>query len=182
MNDTPRLESARLVLRALSADDADSLHPTLADEGLMKWWSSAAHGDVDETRAYLGFEGRMDADKWRSWAITVYDEGDHAVGFVSAGVRRAGVLEIGYMLARTHWGRGIAFEAADRIIEHLFVSEGHRRVFADTDPDNVRSRTLLEKLGFREEGTLRGEWETHIGVRDSVIYGLLKEEWVARRG
>ena len=181
MNDTPRLESARLALRALSPDDADALHPTLADEGLMTWWSSAAHRDVAETRAYLGFEGRVDADQWRSWAITVDGEGDHAVGFVSAGVRRAGVSEIGYMLARSHWGRGVALEAVNRVIECLFVDEGYRRVFADTDPDNVHSRSLLEKLGFQREGLLRGEWETHIGVRDSVIYGLLKDEWVARR-
>ena len=181
MRDTPRLESARLVLRALSPDDADALHPTLADESLMTWWSSAAHRDVAETRAYLAFDGRADADQWQSWAITVRDEGDTAVGFVSAGARRAGVSEVGYMLARSLWGRDIAVEAVNRVIEYLFVEDGHRRVFADTDPDNFHSRTLLEKLGFKQEGVLRGEWETHIGVRDSVIYGLLKDEWAARR-
>ena len=54
---------------------------------------------------------------------------------------------------------------------------GQRRVFADTDPDNRGSIALLERLGFRLEGRLRGEWHTHIGVRDSLIYGLLAEEW-----
>ncbi len=181
MRETPRLESARLVLRALSPDDADALHPTFADEALMTWWSSAAQKDVDETRAYLAQEGRPNATQWRGWAIVVRGEGDAAVGFVSTGERRTGVSEIGYMLARSHWGRGIAAEAVGRVIEHLFDVEGHRRIFADTDPDNLGSRRLLEKLGFQQEGVLRGEWETHIGVRDSVIYGLLKDEWAARR-
>ena len=182
MRDTPRLESARLVLRLLSPDDAEALHPTFADEALMTWWSSAAHADVAETRAYLAQEGRADAMQWRGWAIVERNAGDDAIGFVSTGERRAGVSEIGYMLARSHWGRGIAAEAVGRVIEHLFVDEGHRRIFADTDPENLYSRALLEKLGFEQEGLLRAEWETHIGVRDSVIYGLLKDQWVAGRG
>lgn len=38
---------------------------------------------------------------------------------------------------------------------------------------------LVERLSFRLEGRLRAEWETHIGVRDTLIYGLLKDEWRA---
>ncbi len=53
-----------------------------------------------------------------------------------------------------------------------------RRVMADTDPDNIGSIKLLEKLGFQREGYLREEWETHIGVRDSLIFGLLRNEWL----
>ena len=56
-----------------------------------------------------------------------------------------------------------------------------RRVMADTDPDNVASIRLLEKLGFQKEGRLRGEWEIHIGIRDSLIFGLLREEWAGQR-
>ncbi|CAC9895080.1 unnamed protein product [Aureobasidium pullulans] len=36
---------------------------------------------------------------------------------------------------------------------------------------------LVAPLGFKLEGHLRAEWETHIGVRDSLIFGLLAEEW-----
>jgi RimJ/RimL family protein N-acetyltransferase len=67
------------------------------------------------------------------------------------------------------------------VLDHLFGAEGRRRVFADTDPDNMASRRLLERLGFTLEGRLRAEWETHIGVRDSLIYGLLREEWQGAR-
>jgi ribosomal-protein-alanine N-acetyltransferase len=72
-------------------------------------------------------------------------------------------------------------EAVSRVIDQLFA-EGQRRVFADTDPENVQSRGLLERLGFKLEGVLRGEWETHIGVRDTTLYGLLRDEWVGRPG
>jgi [ribosomal protein S5]-alanine N-acetyltransferase len=36
---------------------------------------------------------------------------------------------------------------------------------------------LRQRLGFQQDGHLRGEWETHIGVRDSLIFGLLRDEW-----
>jgi RimJ/RimL family protein N-acetyltransferase len=172
---TPVLATDRLRLRPLRVEDADALHTTLADAELMTWWSSAPHSSVEETRAY--FASRIDRDPaWRCWAITLADD-DAAIGWVAAGEKRqGGVTEIGYLLARAHWGRGIAREAVSAVIDRLFA-EGQRRVFADTDPDNAPSLALLERLGFRREGLLRGEWETHIGVRDSVILGLMKDEW-----
>jgi RimJ/RimL family protein N-acetyltransferase len=174
---TPILETKRLRLRPLRVEDAEALHPTLADAGLMTWWSSAPHSSVEETRAY--FAARIDRDPtWRCWAVTLADD-DRAIGWVAAGEKRqGGVTEIGYLLAREHWGKGIAREAVSAVIDRLFA-EGQRRVFADTDPDNAPSLALLERLGFQREGLLRGEWETHIGVRDSVILGLMKDEWRA---
>jgi RimJ/RimL family protein N-acetyltransferase len=80
------------------------------------------------------------------------------------------------MLERAAWGSGIARAAVSGLITCLFA-RGQRRVFADTDPENIGSNRLLESLGFTLEGRLRGEWETHIGVRDTFIWGLLAEEW-----
>ena len=171
----PVLETARLRLRPRSPDDAEALHPAFADPDLMRWWSSAPHDTVEQTRADLA----RTAPEWRSWAITLKGD-DRAIGFVAAGEKRQGnVSEIGYMLLRAHWGGGVAAEAVSAVIDQLFA-EGQRRVFADTDPDNAASRGLLERLGFRLEGILRGEWETHIGVRDTALYGLLKDDWHGR--
>lgn len=179
MNATPILTTERLRLRPMTVDDAEALFPTLSDAELMTWWSSAPHTSVDETRAYLGL--RLDRGDWRCWAIALGGV-DTAIGWVAAGERRqGGVTELGYILAREYWGGGIAREAISAVIDRLFA-EGQRRVFADTDPENAASIALLERLGFRREGLLRGEWETHIGVRDSVILGLLRDEWRSARG
>lgn len=168
----PVLETERLVLRPRRPDDAEALHEIYADVDLMRWWSHGPHLTLDETR------DRM-ADKspdWRCWSITRQGN-DTAIGFVAAFEKRQGnVTEIGYALARDHWGSGLAAEAVTRMIDQIFA-EGQRRVFADTDPENKGSRALLERLGFKLEGYLRAEWETHIGVRDTTLYGLLREEW-----
>ncbi|WP_188054349.1 GNAT family N-acetyltransferase [Sphingosinithalassobacter sp. CS137] len=170
----PVLETERLRLRPLSPDDAEALHPMLADAELMTWWSSGPHASLEETRDYL-----RPVPEWRHWAITRRGD-DSALGWVAAGAKRSGVIEVGYILGRVHWGQGIAREAVTRLLDHLFFEEGQRRVIADTDPENRASRALLESLGFTLEGILRAEWETHIGVRDTALYGLLRDEWAAR--
>jgi len=169
------MESARLRLRPLSVDDAAAMHLIYSDEEAMRWWSHPPHGTLDETRARL--EKNTTAPDWRAWAITLKGD-DTAIGTLAAHEKRQGrVVEIGYSLARPHWRQGYAREAVSRLLDLLFREEDNRRVFADTDPDNAGSNKLLESLGFVREGVLRGEWETHLGVRDSFIWGLLAEEW-----
>jgi RimJ/RimL family protein N-acetyltransferase len=59
----------------------------------------------------------------------------------------------------------------------LFLSKESRRIQAHTDLRNVASQKVLEKVGFKKEGTLRknffvrGEW------RDAYVYSILREEW-----
>lgn len=172
----PVLETARLVLRPVHGNDADALFPVLSDDDLMTWWAFGPHRSVDETRALLV---RATGGGWRSWAITRRGE-DVALGWVNAHLRRENVSEIGYILARAAWGQGIAREAVGMVLDQLFIAEGQRRVFADADPENAPSIGLLTSMGFVQEGHLRAEWETHIGVRDSLIFGLLRDEWLAR--
>lgn len=169
--------SERLVMRPQGIEDAEAMHEAYRDEKVMRYWSSGPHVDLDETRAYLA--PRIDKPDWRGWTITLADTGE-VIGTLAAGARRPGLSEIGYLVIRRHWGRGYAREAVGRLLDLLFREEGHRRVMADTDPDNAGSNGLLTRLGFTLEGRLRGEWETHIGVRDSLIWGLLAEEWKNR--
>jgi [ribosomal protein S5]-alanine N-acetyltransferase len=174
---TPVLATARLRLRARRVDDAEAMHPAFVDRDAMRYWSGPPHRDLAETIADFS----RPAAEWRAWSITLAGD-DRAIGFVAAGEKRQGkVSEVGYMLMRSHWGHGLAAEALAVVIDQLLIAEGQRRVFADTDPDNRASRRLLERLGFRLEGILRAEWETHIGVRDTALYGLLSEEWKAAK-
>lgn len=172
---TDNLGSPDLMLRPRCVADAEALFSTMADPEIMRWWSRPAFEHLDQLRESFA---RDDQSVWRSWAIIPKGE-DLAVGFVSAGCKREGVIEIGYLLARNIQGRGFGRKAVSMLIERLF-EEGNRRVFADTDPENHSSIALLTALGFSCEGHLRAEWHTHIGVRDSLIFGLLAEEWSSR--
>ena len=177
---TPILTTRRLRLRPLVAEDARALHPMLADADLMAYSADGPLGTVSDVRTYLAEEA--EPGNQRTWAITRTGD-DRAIGWVSGseadGDDRGGVTEIGFILAREAWGCGIASEAVTAVIDRLFA-EGRRRVFADADTENVASILLLERLGFRRERLLRDEWETHLGMRDSLIYGLRKREWAGR--
>jgi len=152
------------------------MHHFFSDEEAMRYWSSDPHKTLQETEGYV----RINAtdDKYLTWAIT--GDGSEALGWVCLILGREGVAEIGYNLRRSHWRNGYGGEAVACVIDHGFSHMGLRRIAADTDPDNAGSNALLEKLGFQREGHLREEWITHLGVRDSIIWGLLKREWDAR--
>ncbi len=174
--DPVSLASERLILRRTRIEDAAALHEAYRDVDLMRWWSCAPHADLAETIAYLAPRG--DTPAWCGWTITLAADG-RVIGTVAATERRPGVAEIGYLLVRSAWGHGYAREAVTRLLDWLIHDEGMRRISADVDPDNAASIALLCHLGFQREGLLRGEWQTHIGVRDSVILGLLAAEWRA---
>lgn len=173
----PTLTTARLVLRQLRATDAAALFAVLSDAELMTWWSSGPHRSLAETEAYVA-RNAAEGQGWLCWAITAGN--DEALGWVILMDGKPGVGEVGYILHRDRWGAGLAREAVACVVAHGFTEGGLRRIFADTDPDNRESIALLEALGFRREGHLRGEWETHIGVRDSLIFGLLRDEWMEK--
>jgi RimJ/RimL family protein N-acetyltransferase len=88
-------------------------------------------------------------------------------------------LEIGYSLVPGERGKGYCSEAAKIMVDYLFLSKEVMRIQAHTDPRNVASQKVLEKAGFKKEGTLRknffmrGEW------RDALVYSILREEWKA---
>ncbi len=174
----PTLTTGRLVLRQIRADDAAALFPVLSDAELMTWWSSGPHVSLAETEAYVA-SNAAEGQGFLCWAITM--ENDAALGWVILVDGKPAVKEIGYILHRDRWGSGIAREAVARVIDYGFAEPDLRRIFADTDPENSGSIALLERLGFRREGHLRGEWETHIGVRDSLIFGLLRDEWTMEK-
>jgi len=87
-----------------------------------------------------------------------------------------GRAEIGYVVAREHWGRGVATAAARAALEWSFETLRLHRVEAIVHPDNVGSVRMVEKLGFGREGTLR-EFTRIRGVqRDMTLYSLLAHE------
>ncbi|MBB4154572.1 RimJ/RimL family protein N-acetyltransferase [Sphingomonas jinjuensis] len=173
----PCFATERLAMRPMTVGDAEALHELYRDVDAMRWWSSPPHASLADTVDYV--TARLGSASWRGWVMTVKGD-DTAIGTLGASETKPGVFEIGYSLVPRHAGRGYAREGVARLVELLFSDGGARRLWADIDPDNAPSRALVERLGFQLEGRLRALWETHIGVRDSVIYGLLADEWLAK--
>ena len=82
--------------------------------------------------------------------------------------------ELGYDMAVSRWGQGVASEAAGAVIEYGFTAMKLHRIQAHTIADNHRSVRLLERLGFQREGTPREHsLEDDLAFHDSAVYSLL---------
>jgi RimJ/RimL family protein N-acetyltransferase len=90
--------------------------------------------------------------------------------------------EIGWALDPAYQGRGIALEAARRLLALCFEELGVHRVIATCFADNEASWRLMEKLGMRKEShTIRDALHRDRGWLDGFTYALLADEWSARR-
>lgn len=77
------------------------------------------------------------------------------------------------MIAPSARGRNLAARSLALGIDDIFARKNARRILADIDPDNIASLKTFERLGFTREGYFRANWKTHIGIRDSVMFGLI---------
>jgi RimJ/RimL family protein N-acetyltransferase len=86
-------------------------------------------------------------------------------------------LEIGYSLLPNERRKGYCSEAIKIMVDYLFLSKDTGRIQAQTDPRNIASQKVLEKAGFKKEGTMRKCLFIRGQIRDSIVYSILREEW-----
>lgn len=160
-----------LVLRPLDpVRDGPALHAVFGDEASCLYMPGPAFASVEETVARLVTWTTGCEDT--SWAVALEPDGP-AVARVSIYPRDRAVWECACMVVPAARGARVAARALAPAIDYVFETKGARRIFADVDPDNTPSARTFERLGFQREGRLRGTWETHLGLRDSLIFGLL---------
>lgn len=84
--------------------------------------------------------------------------------------------ELGYCIAEGYWGRGLMTEAVTQVCRHVFENSDIIRIYAEPFAYNAASCRVLEKAGFKYEGTLRDNAVKNGKVIDMKMYSLLKAE------
>ena len=174
------LKTSRLVVRRFTPDDLDAFvrYRRLPEVAEFQDWDTN-FGEV-EARRVLPTSPETPIDKPREWTQLAVVEsatrtlcGDIAVHFVADQPK---TVELGVTFAPTYQSQGLAIEALTSVVDWLFSTFELHRVFAHVDERNAAARTLLTRLGFRQEAALRDadwfkdEWTT------LCIYGLLQHE------
>lgn len=167
----PALSALGILLRQLELLDAAALFSAHSDPEAHRYWSAPAHTSIEQTKSEI--EATLAAAGGRVWAIT--EDGGDALGRVALFIPRDGVGDFGIIMRREAQGRGLASKALALIEAYAFNQLGLHRLAADIDPENAASLSLFLRAGFQREGLLRGNWKTHLGIRDSVIMGKLRE-------
>ncbi|MGZ4252411.1 MAG: GNAT family N-acetyltransferase [Solirubrobacteraceae bacterium] len=166
---------------------ANAYHALLVEnhERLAGWEPWAVEPPTPErTRSSLEAKGRAWLEgKELPLAIAVGAE-DRWQLVGSAGLRIDEYLrsaEAGYWIDSSFEGRGLVTRTMSVLLDQAFGALDLARVTINTEVANDRSRSMATRLGFVEEGVRRQAIGFPDGRRDEVSYGLLAEEWLARR-
>jgi len=168
------LETERLVLRPIETADWRVLYPIMSDPVVMAHWDSTEIEDPEMVERMIGAQVEdMDAGRACYWAVELAGERDFVGACDLSEIdwrHRRG--EVGFLLTHGAWGRGYGLEAMRAVVDHA-AALGLKRLWARAHAGNQRSERLLQRLGFEEEGYLRGHIQRGVERRDCKIFGLL---------
>jgi RimJ/RimL family protein N-acetyltransferase len=175
--DTPRLR-----LRQWRAADRAPFAALNADPAVMEFFLSplsreSSDASIDAWQSQLASRG------WSNWALELKASGE-LLGFTGLSVPRrvlpfSPCVEVGWRLARKHWGQGYATEAARAALEVGFARLDLPEIVSFTTAGNVRSRAVMERIGMRDarqDFEYPGFPEGH-PLRRHCLYRIAREEW-----
>ena len=157
----PTLETARLLLRQPTSEDAEAWYSIWGDPA-VRWWGEpdasveASRLGIDELR-----ERMAPFPPGLGWWLVCDRETGEAVGDALLQPLRPAFkhIELGYHLASRHWGKGYATEAAHALIHHGWGTLGLDHLVAAIHVDNHPSMAVARRLGM-----VRGEAFEHAGL------------------
>ena len=178
-----RLFTRRLLLRPPKAGDAEYIFTYGSLEAVSLPAGFPRHRSVADARRWVSAalrEWKKPGSRVRAFTIVLKKTGS-PIGGVNLRWPHEGVGEFGYSLHPDHWGRGYAPEAARKLVDLAFAKFGAHRVQATCWVQNARSAKVLRKLGLRKEGRLRGYLKRAGVVRDEFIWGVTRQDWLAKK-
>lgn len=183
------LETRRLRLRRFVREDLDLLVELDSDPEVMRYitygvpTTRATYEDVILPRWFSIYEQNPQLGFWA--AEDRIDGGFLGWFHLRPDRFDAGEQELGYRLARSAWGRGLATEGALAVIDHGFTRAGAVKITARTLAANVRSQCVMRNCGLSfecdfeyPEDTIQGRSEAE---RAAVKFSITRPEWLARR-
>ena len=152
----PRLETERLILRELTGGDSEAIFWNFSDEDITKYFMEKPFTRLEQAQSFVeAFIDEFKQGKAMTWAL-VLRGADVCIGTCNFMVQSSSCVELGYDLAKVHWGKGLMSEAIGAIIEYGFSRLGCGKIEADTMSHNVRSINLLTRSGFRLDDVREG--------------------------
>jgi RimJ/RimL family protein N-acetyltransferase len=175
------LTTARLSVAMMRAEHAASLAEYRSHPDVARFQDWDVPYTVEMAERMIDGQSQLDGPANEDWVQLAVLVDGRSIGDVAVGIHDNGrQATIGYTITPAEQGKGYASEAVAAVVDALFTEAHVHRIVAGIDPDNVASRRVLEKLGFRYEGRsaasvlVRGEWV------DDDRFALLAREYAAR--
>ncbi|UHA75890.1 GNAT family N-acetyltransferase [Paenibacillus sp. 481] len=177
----PSLQSANLTLKKIEVHHLDAVFDIYSNDSVFKYCGIIPKHNKETVRNMIGhFERDYNKRLRVKWGIFANAEPERLCGIIEAFDfnQKVNVVTIGYFLAESYWGRGIATEAVSLVLRFLLTEVNVNRIQAEVMPPNHPSKKVLLKNGFTYEGTLRQAalWSGK-GIVDLEMYSMLKEDF-----
>lgn len=178
------IETKRLVFREARPGDGSAIHAYAGDPEVCRhllWGPNTPAQTEDFLRRRCARQA--DARCHNLELLVAERDAGQIIGDATLRVADHAELEaeLGYVLARSAWGRGLATELGEKLLEVAFGWLGLHRIWAATDAENVASQHVLAKLGLRREAHFRQNAFVNGVYRDTFVYALTDAEYWAGR-
>jgi RimJ/RimL family protein N-acetyltransferase len=149
------LETRRLAVRRLEADDAAFILELLNETAFLRFIGDKGVRTLADAREYI-LKGPIDSYERHGFGLYAACLRSEPIGICGL-VKRDGLADadVGFALLARYCGKGYAAEAAAAVLAHATQVLRIRRIVAITAPDNARSIAVLEKIGLKFERTIR---------------------------
>ena len=153
---TQIIETPRLVLRPLKAEDAQAMFDGLfGDPAVTEFFSWPTHTDISQTEKDLAeCLNNYAKPDYYNWAIAYQGQLIGEIGVSSQNEKNRN-CDLYYRIVQAQWGKGFMTEALQAVIDYLFDKVGFHRIVARHDVLNGASGAVLRKSGMECEGTFR---------------------------
>ncbi|PGS53481.1 GNAT family N-acetyltransferase [Bacillus sp. AFS041924] len=175
----PVLETERLSLRQITHKNVDEIFSIFSNEEVIKYYGMDPFTEKDQAVKMIdSFQTRFENLQGMRFGI-VEKESKKLIGTIGLNnlVLHSRRTEIGYDLLPEFWRKGYMSEAIKEITSYCFEKLGIFRIGANIFPDNTASSTLVEKVGFKKEGLLRGYLVQNDQSYDLNVFSLIKPDW-----
>ncbi|MFZ3566549.1 GNAT family N-acetyltransferase [Streptomyces sp. BH097] len=148
------LETPRLILRRWREEDVAPMAAINADPAVMRWIRDGSVRDEPQTRSGIrAWEREWESHGFGLFAVEIRSTGELA-GFTGLSVPHylpevLPAVEVGWRLGRSHWGQGLATEAAAAAVRFGIEERGLKRIVSITQVGNDASERIMTKLGMR---------------------------------
>ena len=163
----------RLQLRIFQPDDFERHAEICADPEVMRYIRAGPLSRVEAWWQMARYIGHWQLRGYGVWAI-VERSTNRVIGHLGFLDPEGGVgFELGWVLARSAWGRGFALEGTRAAVHHAFTALDRDHIACVIRPENARSIHLAERLGAAPER------EIEESGRRLIVYGIRRSETVA---
>ncbi|BBH22282.1 N-acetyltransferase [Paenibacillus baekrokdamisoli] len=178
----PILKSDAILLKKIEDSHLDDVYEIYSNDKVFEFCGIIPKHNKSTVQNMIGHFERDYYKRSRvKWGIFATAESSQLVGIIEAldFDQKVNKVTIGYFLAESQWGKGIAAAAVQLLVKYLFEEVNVNRIQAEVMPLNDRSKRVLLKNGFVLEGTLRQAalWSGK-GVVDLEMYSILKVDYM----